>query len=45
MVEKFINDTIEKLENMDGDKHVILAFSFNFIYFLLLCTVHDLPGL
>ena len=45
MTEKFINDMIDKFDNMDGDKHVRAAFIFNFIYFLLLCTVHDLPGL
>ena len=45
MVEKFINETLEKLENMDGDKHVLGISMFNFTYFLLLCIVHDLPGL
>ena len=45
MTEKFINDMIETLENMDGDHHVLFAFCFNFTYFILLCIVHDLPGI
>ena len=45
MVEKFINETLDKLENMSGEKHVLGTVIFHFIYFILLCVIHDLPGL
>ena len=42
MVEKFLNDTFDYLENMAGKKHVLGVVFFYIIYFNLMCLLYDI---
>lgn len=44
MTEKFINNLLDTLENMDGFKHIVLIFNFYLGYYAVLCTLHDVQG-
>lgn len=45
MTEKFINNLLDTLENMDGDKHMVLIVSFHWWYYVTLCSLHNVPGM